>query len=156
MLSSPRGGGAAPCGAGQLQAREVRSALLWSCTAGTFSIPRDAPMPEQWPCTGTVRAVACSQRLMLASTFPFTELITGDRALAGLFSPFPIFFSFSFPFHPHHLSYQVTPSLDLLLYPFYTGDESDVKLPIPTGQLCPSPACTNPRGFTSVTETLQQ
>lgn len=94
---------------------------------------------------------------MLASTLPFTEFIKGDRALAGLFSPFLTFFSFSFPLHPHYLSYQVTPSLDLLFYHFYTGDnEPDVKFPIPAPQLCPSPACTNPRGFPAVTETLQQ
>lgn len=49
---------------------------------------------------------------------PFHRVYGGRQSLAGLFSPFPTFFSFSFPFHPHHISHQVSPSLDL---PFTLG-----------------------------------
>lgn len=61
----------------------------------------------------------------------------GDISLAGLFSPFPTFFSPGFPFHSH-LSYQVTTSFDLLLSPSYFGEnESDVIFPLLTHQLYP-------------------
>lgn len=111
FLSSPRGGRA-----GQLQKREVSSALLWSCTAVTFSIPRDTPVPEQWPWPAPSGWCWPAPSLLQLGS----EFIMKDRALAALFSPFPTFFSFSFPFHPYRLSHQVTLSLDVLLFHFLT------------------------------------
>lgn len=138
MLSSPGGGRAASCSrAGQLQVREVSSALLWRCPAVTCSMPRDNPVSLHW-------GSDLSQQLMLGQHLPFHRVYSGRQPSWFIF-PLPHIFLLQFSL-PSSSSFSSGHSLPPP--PVYTGDkESDGKFPVPTSQLCPSPACTSPRGF---------